>query len=510
MTASQRGETGTWRFLLFWEPDGSIDLAASRNWLPANDLHATQVITMAIWPGELHHASDLGRWHVWDGKCHRPDDSALIDRRINLFTGWYEIAISEIRGQVAAMVAASTQGQNQQAVTAAMKAAWEPWAECEKYAAGLRRTAGSTALKTRLAGACGVPESWLEDKHPEYLNCANGILHLPTLQLHPHDPRAGLTYCLDHEWNPAARCPKYWGLLLRACDGNEAVASYLVRMLGYCLLGGNPLQLVFFLKGETSTGKSQLLNVAVMVLGELAHESVTPLITVQRHGRNARVEYSIRGRRLITITETSGYLNLDEAQLKRLTGERVISVDRHYAKEQLRTKVVWTIIIATNEMPTTANPDKALQRRMVVVPMSMTEIPPGERITGYDELIAAEEGEGVLALLASACADVMAHGLRPPPEVLEATREYVQQQDTIRNFLAECCTMVSANGAGPAREPQHMTWIAYQWFCRNGPRLPKQEFKKRLGAYPGVWVNEAARAYEGFQIHPWVMEQAER
>ena len=521
MTASQRGQAGTWQQLGWWAPSGDLDLAATLRGLPCNDMHAARLVLGELWPGQLSHASDLNRWHVWDGRCHRPDDCALIDRRINEFAWQYEMIIAEARRSVSAVVLTANQGADQRTIQQAMKAAWEPWQEAEKYAAGLRRTAGLVALRSRMAGLAGVSEGWLEDKHPEHLNTATGILHLPALVQYPHDPRAGLTYCLDASWNPQLgigedglfhpelACPRYWALIMRAVDGNRAVAEYLVRAIGYSMIGGNPLQLVFFLKGTTGTGKSQLLNVAVMALGELAHESVTALVCVKRE-RNARVEYSIRGRRLITITETSGFLNLDEAQLKRLTGERVISVDRHYAKEQLRTRVTWVIFIATNEMPTLANPDAALQRRMVVIPMSKLQIPESELVRGLDELIYEQEKDGILALLARACADVAANGLRPPAEVLEATREYVAEQDTVANFLSECCVAASVNGSGPVRTSQHLTWLAYQWFCRSGPRLPKQELKRRLGGAPGVWVNDPARAYEGFTLHPWVVEQVER
>lgn len=501
MTEPQRGQPGTWRYLAFWRGDGDMDLKATLAGLPCNDMHAAHLVAGEIWPGELHHATDLGRWHVWDGRCHRPDDCALIDRKINQLTWWCEAVIGQARQQVAAQVTAANPGADTKTVGQAIKTAWAPWGEAEKYAAGLRRTAGLTALRTRLAGVCGVNEAWLEDGLPDYLNVANGILHLPTLTLHPHDPRARITYCVPVAWNPQASCPWFNAMALRACDGSQVVADYLIRVLGYCLIGDNREQKIFFLSGDTGSGKSQVLGAIAEVLGTLHHSSQNSLISVERNGRNARVEWSCAGARIVTITETSGHNTTDEAQVKRLTGEAYISVDRHYSKTEVKVKVTFTIIQSTNEMQTLTNFDSAMGRRVEVLPMSKIEIPSEQQVKGLGKLVADREAEGILALLASAAQAYYAEGLHPPAEVLAETARYRAQQNTLEDFMAECVTIVpSLNGSRPAWAGQSAVWRAYLDHSAGGPRLRKSQFLGQLRDHPAVTYNEGSRRFEGISL----------
>lgn len=503
MTASERGQAGTWRYLGWWTASGDLDLAATLRGLPCDDLHAAHLIDTDIWPGELHHASELGQWHVWDGRCHRPDDSALIDRRINEFTRWAELTMAEARRAVSAHVLAANQGADQQALHRAMKAAWEPWQAAEKYAAGLRRTAGLNALRSRLAGVCGVAESWLADKYPELLNCRNGIVDLRTGALYPHDPRAMMTYCIGIDYNPQARSPWYDHLMSTACGWSAPVTEYLWRVLGYCLIGDNREQKIFFLEGETGSGKSQLLDAVTTTMGTLAHRSQNSLICVTKQGRNARVEWSCRGARLVTITETSGHNITDEAQVKRLTGESWISVDRHYSLTEVKIPVTFTIVQATNEMQTLTNFDAAMRRRTEVLPMGK-EVPEAERITALGQLIAGKEPEGILASLIAGAMAYFRDGLHPPAEVVTATAKYEAEQNTLEDFLADTCEFTpegapDSNGHRPWTG-QSAIWRAYIEHARGGPRLRKHQFFEQLRNHPGVTYNEGSRRFEGIKL----------
>ena len=92
-------------------------------------------------------------------------------------------------------------------------------------------------------------------------------------------------------------------MLRHVAAENQNVARYLVKMLGYSLLGDNRKQLDLFPhRAHRVSGKSQLLETVAGVLGPLAHSSSGDLIG-RTHGspRHARVEHSIVGKRLIYI-----------------------------------------------------------------------------------------------------------------------------------------------------------------------------------------------------------------
>src|SRR6185312_15586095 len=57
-----------------------------------------------------------------------------------------------------------------------------------------------------------------------------------------------------------------------------------------------------------------------------------------------------------------------------------------------------------------------------------------------DEVIAElwEEREGILAWLVEGAVKYLSEGLKPPPEIIEATREYRDEMDSVGPFLEQC------------------------------------------------------------------------
>lgn len=504
MSTPQPGRRGGWEFFLLWRQDGQPDLGATLARLPVSDTDAA-LLMQAERPGELHYAVQSGTWHIWDGRCHRPDLSDKAGRMVMDFALRYQLALSELYSATARAVAVRQPPDAAEGVVRkAVDEAWKPAGAAVKYAAGLMKAAGSAALVRVLGTACGVPDEYMAERAPWLLNCANGTVDLQTGTIRPHDPRDLLTYCLDVPYVPGAQCPGFWSVLCRMVDNDPEVAEYVLRVLGYSLIGANPKQLCWFIDGPTNSGKSLVMHVVRSVLGDLAHESQTALITLVRHGRNARVENSIRGRRLVSITETSSFMTIDEGQLKRITGEPVISVDQHYSRTEIRTPVTWSIVIITNKMPSLVNFDDAMRRRVVVIPGGQT-IPDHEVIEGLGDRLVAAEATGILAMLVRACAEVQRSGLEPPLAVRLKTAEYVSSQDTVASFTAECCVLMPYPLGGATYSVSNQeAWRAYQNWSSGSGRLGRNEFFAHFADVPGVTRNRDKRCFEGVILQPQV------
>lgn len=498
-----RGERGTWRYFASWR-GGQIELGATAAGLAAKDRQAGQLITDER-PGEVFHVTDIATWHIWDGQQLRRDGKAMAERVVIDYADRVLQLLDACRTQMTAELALQLDGATDAQRRDAWRQAWAPFEAAEKYHHKLHSKAGQSALVRYLADLCGCDEADLAEKYPGYLNTPAGITDLATMVTYtPHDPAARMTYCLEHAPDWAAGCPRFWQLLLRACGNDLEVACYMLKVLGYCLLGENPEQQIFFMSGPTKSGKSQLLYVVRSILGQLAHESGAELITVARNGRNARVENSVRGVRMVTITETSGFMTIDEGQVKRLTGEPVISVNEHYAKRETRTPVTFTIIIATNEMPVLTGFDDAMRERVIIIPMGDT-IPAAERDKHIAARILAEESGAILALLIRACADYHRSGLDPPMKVQAATGRYAAEQNTTGNFVADCCVMspASLNGHGaPPHIKMTRAWQEYTAWSQGSSRLGRNEFYEHLAREPGVVRNEGQRRFEGIVLKP--------
>jgi P4 family phage/plasmid primase-like protien len=493
MSGPERGPAGTWQHLAFWD-NGAMALGMTQASLPSTDLDAASLL-LAERGGGLHYAVGGGQWHIWNGQAHPPDLSGEIEKMIIGFAGRMRQMLAAAQGEVWSYAARDLPADAPPArIESVKKQAWKEWEPAAKYAAGLMRSAGRSSLSAYLAAQCGVSDEYMTEQRPGDLNHPNGTLDLATLQLRPHRMSDLITYTLTDPWNAQATCPQFWKVLYRMTGGSYEVAEYLIKLLGYSLLGDNREQKVVFINGPTGSGKSVILHIVSEVLGPLAHRSGSDLICVVRHGRNARTENSIRGRRLVTITETSKFMSIDEAQLKQLTGEPVISVNRHYAKTEIRTPVSWTIWVATNDMPNLVHFDAAMRRRIIVIPGGPT-VPEWETDPQLAAKILSTERQGILALLARGCAEYFRTGLADMPwEVRKATEEYAAEQNTVANFIAD--TMVLGGWSSEGGVQQHQAWEAYERWSRGTTHLGRNDFMDAMALHPGVFWNKPSRRFE--------------
>lgn len=501
-----------WQQLACWTGPDQMDLAATRAAAPVSDREAAVLLDTKLYPGLLHYVPGTkGTWYVWDGRCHRPDESAAIGRLIQHYAANYALMVARAQQHFNAWVADANPQATGGDLTKLQAKMWkDQWGAVTGYAAKLSSQQGAVSLRGMLADRCGVSPEKMADHWPYHLNVANGILDLRTGQLYDHHPAAMLTYCLDVAWDPASRCPKYSALLHRSVGGFDETYTALVKALGYSLIGENPFNKIIFLNGPPANGKTALLRVLSTVLGALAHPAEPTLVSKTRDGRNAREEHSIRGIRAITISETSSGIHIDEAQLKRLTGESEITTHQHYSVSKNRTAVTWLIIFATNHMPSILHLDAGLLRRIIVIPMGPT-IPEAERDDTMVAQICAEEASGVLALLVWGCQAALAekfHESTLPTGVLAETAQYVSDQDTIEVWLSEravCDLPWSANGDRPKEQPA-VLWTSYHKYYGPTPHLNRTEFLAGLNGRHGIERTQDKRWFSGISLHDdeWV------
>lgn len=513
MAEPVRGAAGTWEWFGLW--DGTqLDTAATLRSLPVDDLTASHLIT-AERPGEILHMPDArsGRWFIYDGTHHKPDRTSDISTMIGEYAARAQRFIDEVRRIVAARsdIAVQLATGNQATETQleqARKKAWEPWSVAEKYHVGLRRSAGLNSLIGYLKGApgVGVAEEDLEDRWPEYLNCRNGVVCLRSGQMYPHSPAWRVTYCLDVDYVPGARGQGWERLAWHVAGESVAVAQYMIRMLGYSLLGDNREQLVFFLTGPTGSGKSQLMEAVAEVLGTLAHASSGALISRNKTERHARVENSLAGKRFVFIDESAERIHIDEGQLKRLTGSGMISRNKLYADTEIPTRVTWTPWQPTNELPTLPGFDDAIRRRLRCIPCGDT-IPKQQRIKGLGKMLAKTEGEAILATLVSGCMEYLRDGMEQCPVEIElATAQYEADQDTAARFRDECTVDVPWVW-GAAGQQNHAVRKAdlYREYVAWGRKtrvstLGIVAFNKAFGRLPGIQNDENQKRWVGIMV----------
>jgi putative DNA primase/helicase len=95
------------------------------------------------------------------------------------------------------------------------------------------------------------------------------------------------------------------------------------------------------------------------------------------------------------------------------------------------------LIVAGNHKPSLRNVDEAIRRRFNLVPFTVT-IPRAEQDLQLAEKL-KDEWPGILAWALEGCLEWQCEGLKPPHVVVEATTNYLTDEDAIGRFIAVKC-----------------------------------------------------------------------
>lgn len=304
--------------------------------------------------------------------------------------------------------------------------------------------------------------------NPAWLfNCANGTVDLKTGQLKPHEPSDLLTKISKVEFNAEAQCPTWQAFLKRIMGDSDSLVRFLKRAIGYTLTGETGEQCFFLLFGYGANGKSTVLNVTKLLLGDYARTASIKTLTVQRYeGVNNDVA-RLAGARFVAVIEGKSDSQLNTTVIKQLTGDDTITA-RYLFKENFEFEAQFKLWLATNHKPDIRETDEGTWRRVLLIPFVVT-IPTAERDQNLRHKL-REELPGILNWALEGCLEWQRDGLQIPPEIYNATREYRKEQDALMRFIDAAC-LLKPNASVAASE----FYSAYQaWCTQTGERIESQ------------------------------------
>lgn len=280
------------------------------------------------------------------------------------------------------------------------------------------------------------------DSNPFLLGVRNGILDLQAREL--IEPRLDLlvTKCAPVIFSPDAECVEFQKYLTRV-QPDQDVRAFLQRLAGSLLTGMQPEQSLIFFYGCGANGKSAFVRTLTDVLGpDYVFKARKQLLFVSgrrsEYGANDVVD--LEGKRLITSTEQTGRSwNLEF--LKDFTGGEP-QHGRQLYKRAINFKPVGKILVSANQKPRLTEFDEAMRRRFVCLPWPVV-IPEEERVTPLElyvgSLLGDGGGAGVLNWALKGLQDLIERNWRldPPQSAVEATMQYIKQEDLIGRFFAE-------------------------------------------------------------------------
>ncbi len=289
------------------------------------------------------------------------------------------------------------------------------------------------------------------DRQEYLLACSNGVIDLRTGQSSPGRPGDYiLKNCPTEFHGISTLSPVFDQFLLSCFDGDAEMAAYILRLLGYGLLGLRDDHIWAIFHGPRGrNGKDTLMKICFDVLGEdLVTKIPTATLlqqTFQRSGGQPDPDIlSLRGAKLAFANEAEANQKLAMSRIKELTGGSKLSARGITDKLFTKWDQTHLLFLMTNDLPKIKSDDDAFWTRVHAIhwPVRFVDRPvdPDER--QRDPKMFAKlklERSGILARLVQGAMDYLSQGLAPPEKVIAYTQEQREMFDDIGQFLADCC-----------------------------------------------------------------------
>ena len=277
------------------------------------------------------------------------------------------------------------------------------------------------------------------DADPWALNTPAGIIDLKTGELGPHNPKARCTKCTAVSVGDTGE--QMWMDFIRhITGGNVDFANYLQALMGMAAIGKVYEEGLVISYGPGGNGKSTFFGVIKDVLGDYAKTLNADVLVA---ARGTKIDQSfvaaLRGARLVIMGETEESATMSSAQLKRITSQDVIAARSLY-KDPIEFIPTHTTVMHTNHLPRLNSVDGGVKRRIAVAPFPAT-LSPNEVITDYKGILLSQCGPAILKWIVQGAVRFYSNGckLEKPENVLQATRNYLDEEDWLANFLEESC-----------------------------------------------------------------------
>jgi len=372
------------------------------------------------WDENAKHVAMWGQWLFWDGHRWTRDQAlqhmtrarAYLRKRAEDITKWAEKKAEGLDPREAQRL--------------------EGWVKSE---ARTLRSANTVAAVTGLArsNSASVAAPTAFDANSWLLGTPGGTVDLKTGELRLAKREDMITRLTSVA--PAKGQPTRWiEFLHEIFDGDRELIDFVQRAAGYALTGETREHKLLFFYGTGRNGKSVFLNILVHILNEYARRAHATTF-LNTHGEKHPTDLAgLQGARLVVGSELPKGKSWDESAIKDLTGGDVVTA-RFMRGDFFDYTPQFTLMIAGNTMPSFKGVDEALRARVVLVPFTVT-IPEKDRDPHLFDKLQAEAGQ-ILSWAIEGALQWQRMGLAVPDRVAAASRDYLDGEDTLGQFLAD-------------------------------------------------------------------------
>jgi putative DNA primase/helicase len=258
--------------------------------------------------------------------------------------------------------------------------------------------------------------------------------------------------------SPAPMPTPVWDACLArwTCD-RPRLGAYLRRLVGYCLTGEIREHILVLLLGDGGNGKGTFVTVLMEIWGLYGTVLTMDTLKLQKFAQHPTDLMDLRGARLAVAIETESDERLDEAKIKMLTGGDPVRA-RRMRQDFVTFSPTHKLMIYGNHTPKLRHVDEAIRRRLHLIRFDAV-IPAEEKDPTLGVKLRAEY-PGILQWAIGGAVEYYRDGLRPPPEVLSATDEYLAGQDALARWLEESCVLGDPNSQ-ISKQAAWESWTAW-------------------------------------------------
>lgn len=274
------------------------------------------------------------------------------------------------------------------------------------------------------------------DSHPYLLNVANGTVDLRSGLLRPHDRDDMLTICAPASLRPWVELPtqSILAAFMQSVQPEQDTQEFIWRCIGMSLIGEQRDHVILFAYGEGGNGKGTLFRAARAALGKYFCTIPSDMLVEKQNKAHAAQTAQLMGKRLVVADELPTGRSFDAAEVKRLSGGDDIAA-QFMRQNWFNFRPSHTLWLQGNDKPHTAAGDYGMWRRMKLIPF-LTKVLAVDN--DLDRKLDAER-DIVLRMAVDGAVAYLRDGLGSCDEVDSATAAYKNDEDSIGQFLAECC-----------------------------------------------------------------------
>ena len=377
------------------------------------------------WDQNARYVATWGKWLFWAGTHWRIDDRmdhmtrarAFLRQRAEELTDWAE--------RKAPALNAEKEGEGDKLRRRA------------KDQARTMRSKNTVAAVESLARSnpASVARADAFDENRLLLGTPGGTVDLRTGKLRQAergDMLTKLTACAPAA--PGSRPERWLTFLHEIFDGDADLVAFMQRTAGYALTGLTTEHKLLFLYGTGRNGKSVFLNTLTHIWADYARRAAAETFLNTQGEKHATGLAGLQGARLVAGSELPVGKTWDESVIKDLTGGDRMTA-RYMRGDFFDFDPQLTLMIAGNNQPSFRGVDEAIRARVVLVPFLVT-IPTDRRDKSLSDKLKAE-GPEILRWAIEGAEQWLDKGLNVPAKVAAASTEYMDDEDTLGQFLID-------------------------------------------------------------------------